>query len=80
MDGERLARMEEKIDVIYRQLNTLLGKHEELVESHSNLNTKVQVMEAKAQSAWWTLVQMGGLTAAVASVVSWAIVKFKINI
>lgn len=73
MDGERLARMEEKLDSI----TVLLRRHEELLRKYDQLNIDVEVIKAKASSAWWTIVQMGTLTAAVASVVAWVVAEFR---
>lgn len=84
----RMARMEEQAKAHSRA--TALGftnlgdKFDAFVHTQNEANKafwgnvgKVNDMQSRAKGAWWTLVQMGSLTAAVAAAVAWLVARVK---
>lgn len=71
MDGERLARIEERQISNTRLMEKFIDSQEKANEAFWATHAKVNSMESRAKGAWWAIVQMGTLTAAVAGAVGW---------
>lgn len=71
--GERLARIEQNQIHQQKMLEDFIFEQRKTNSLFWESRVKINNMEAKAQGAWWTIVQMGTLTAMVSAAVAGAI-------
>lgn len=74
---ERLVRLEEKVDHLTNLVETFFSAQTEKNRTFWDAREKLIVMQANARGAWWTVGLFGGLTVAVASLVSWIVAHWK---